>query len=185
MHLEQIPTGQLSSMGPGFVTAFYRTLIDSDLGFAFVAERDGRPVGYATGIVHWRRFYRIFVGRNWLLAARAVIRRLLSLDRWRRLAETTRYAAAATLPDAELLSIALRSEARGTGTADALVREVLGEFTRRAVTQVRVTTASDNIPAARLYERTGFRLLDKMQIHPGESADVYVIALGERREMFA
>jgi ribosomal protein S18 acetylase RimI-like enzyme len=172
-------------MGPGFMTAFYRTLIDSDLGFAFLAERGGRPVGYATGIVHWRRFYRTFVIRNWLLAVRVMARRIVSMDRWRRLAQTTRYAATVALPDAELLSIAVRPEARGGGTADALVRSVLGEFARRAVSVVRVTTASDNIPAVRLYERAGFHLLGRMQIHPGESADVYLITLGERREMFA
>ncbi len=180
MHLEAIPTGQLSSMGPGFVTAFYHTLLDSGDGFAFVAEQDGHPVGYATGIVHWRRFYRTFVRRNWRLAAGTLLRRLFSVERLRKLTETTRYAAAASLPEAELLSIALRPQARGAGTGDALVRAVLEEFARREVTQVRVTTASDNVPAVRLYERAGFRLLGEQQIHPGESAHVYLISIGAR-----
>jgi ribosomal protein S18 acetylase RimI-like enzyme len=182
LHLAEIPWGLLSGMGPGFVAAFYRTLVTSDLGFAFLAEAGGHPVGYATGVVHWRRFYRAFVRHNWWLAARVMLRRVFDVRRWRRLFETTRYAAATALPDAELISISLRPEARGTGAADALVRHVLGEFARRGIREVRVTTAASNAAAARVYERTGFHLLRDEEIHPGETARVYVISLkGEAR----
>ena len=169
-------------MGPMFVAAFYRTLVTSELGFAFLAEAGGHPVGYATGVVHWRRFYQTFVRRNWGLAAAVVLRRVFDIRRWRRLFETTRYATAARLPDAELISVALRPEARGTGAADALVRHVLQEFAHRGIREVRVTTAASNAAAARVYERTGFHLLRDEEIHPGEPARVYVISLnGEAR----
>jgi ribosomal protein S18 acetylase RimI-like enzyme len=92
--------------------------------------------------------------------------------------ETTKYAATGSLPDAELVSIALHPDARGTGAADALVRAVLAEFSRRGAERVRVTTAVDNTAAAKVYERTGFRLLHRAEIHPGESSSIYVIALG-------
>lgn len=182
LHQEEIPWGQLANLGPGIVAAFYRTLLDSDLGFAFIAERDGLPLGYVTGIVHWRRFYRTFVRRHWVLAARLLIRRLFDVGRWRRLVETTRYATTATLPDAELLAIALRPEARGTGTADVLVHELLSEFASRGVTQVRVTTASENVAAARIYERAGFQLRGEVAIHRGEGARVYVISVDGRHD---
>ncbi len=179
LHLAEIPWGVLSSMGPGFVGVFYRTLLEGPSGFAYLAEQDGRPVGYCSGVVHWRRFYRTFVLRNWTLAARIVFRKIFG-GGLRRLFETTQYAAASTLPDAELLSIALHPGARGTGAADALVRAVLEEFARRGVERVRVTTAVDNASAARVYERSGFQLLHRAEIHPGEHAAVYVIALGQR-----
>jgi ribosomal protein S18 acetylase RimI-like enzyme len=177
IHLEQIPWGLLTSMGPRFVDAFYRTLLSSPVGFVFVAEDDDGPVGFASGVVHWRRFYQAFLFGNWRLAAAVILRRVFDLRRWRRLAETSRYAAATSLPGSELLSIAVRPRARGTGTADALVRQVLDEFSHLGVTQVRVTTALSNEAAARVYERTGFRLLGDTQIHPGETARVYVITL--------
>ena len=179
LHREQIPWGLLSDMGPGFVDAFYRTLLTSTVGFAFLAEDTDGPVGFASGIVHWGRFYRTFLCRNWTLALGVVVRRLFDLSRWRRLFETSRYAASAVLPGSELLSIALRPRVRGTGVADTLVRHVLDEFALRGVTQVRVTTASSNDAAARVYERTGFRLLGDAEIHPGEVARVYVITLRE------
>ncbi len=179
LHLAEIPWGLLSGMGPGFVETFYRTLLDSPWGFAFLAERDGRPIGYCTAVVHWRRFYRAFVLRNWTLAARILLQKV-SGGGLRRLFETTRYAAAGSLPEAELLSIALSPGARGSGAADALVRAVLDEFARRGVGRVRVTTAVGNTAAARVYERSGFQLLHQAEIHQGESASVYIIALGSR-----
>lgn len=179
LHLAEIPRGLLTSMGPAFVTAFYETLVGSDVGFGFLAEREGRAVGFAAGVIHWRRFYRVFVARNWRLAVTVLFRRAFDLRRLRRLLETSRYAATVTLPDAELLAIAVRPEARGTGTADVLVRHVLAEFARRGVRQVRVTTAASNTAAARVYERSGFHLHSKAEIHRGEGACVYVLALQE------
>jgi ribosomal protein S18 acetylase RimI-like enzyme len=170
IHLEQIPWGLLTSMGPRFVEAFYRTLLSSPVGFVFVAEDGAGPVGFASGVVHWRRFYQAFLLGNWRLAASVVLRRVFDLRRWRRLAETSRYATAESLPGSELLSIAVRPRARGTGTADELVRRVLDEFAHLGVTQVRVTTASSNEAASRVYERTGFRLQGNTEIHPGETA---------------
>lgn len=177
IHLEQIPWGLLSGMGPRFVGAFYQTLLSSSIGFVFLAEDDVGPVGFASGVVHWRRFYRAFLSSNWYLAAGVLVRRVLDLRRWRRLAETARYAVAAGLPGSELVSMAVRPRARGRGIGEALVRCVLDEFLRLGIAQVRVTTASANEAAAQVYERSGFRLLGDTEIHPGEIARVYVIAL--------
>ena len=179
LHQAEIPWGLLSGMGPRFVEAFYRTLLEGRWGFAYLAERDGRTIGYCTGVVHWRRFYRTFVLGNRWLASQMVLKKMIG-GGLRRLFETTRYVAGGSLPDAELLSIALRPDARGTGAADTLVRAVLDEFARRGVGSVRVTTAVDNAAAARVYERSGFQLLHRAEIHSGEHAAVYVIALGQQ-----
>ncbi|MGQ0549341.1 MAG: GNAT family N-acetyltransferase [Armatimonadota bacterium] len=177
--MAEIPWGLLSGMGPRFVDAFYQTLLGSPWGFAFVAERDGQCVGFGTGVVQWRRFYQAFVLRNEWLAIKAVARKIVG-GGLRRLMETSKYTAAGSLPEAELVSIAVRPEARGTGAADALVRAILNEFLHRGVEWVRVTTASDNHAASRVYERSGFTLLHRAEIHPGEYAAVYVIGLGDR-----
>jgi ribosomal protein S18 acetylase RimI-like enzyme len=146
------------------------------LGFAFLVERDGRIIGFACGVVHWRRFYLEFLRRNVRLAMRAVVSGIRRA-RWRRLLETTRYASSGALPPAELVSIALEPEARGTEIAGELARRVLDEFAARQVRAVRVTAGGDNVPANRLYEKVGFTLHSRTEIHPGETAVVYVITL--------
>ncbi len=179
LHCRCIPWGLLTQMGQTFVGAFYAALIDSPSGFAFVAERNGRVVGFASGVVHWRRFYRQFLRRHPRLAAMAAVRSLRA-GRWRRLLETSRYAVAAGLPQAEVVSVALEPESRGAGVAGALVRGVLDEFAARGVSTVRVTAGAANAPAVRLYERAGFRLHGQLEIHPGVHAAVYVVTLAGR-----
>ena len=176
LHGREIPWGLLSQLGVAFVATFYQALLSSPQGFAFVAERDGRIVGFASGVMDWRAFYREFLRYHLTLAVRVALvgfRR----GRWRRLLETSRYAASGTLPPAELIAIALEPEARGSGTSGELVRHALTEFAARHVLAVRVTAGGENTPANRLYERMGFRLYSFMEIHPGETAAVYVIAL--------
>jgi ribosomal protein S18 acetylase RimI-like enzyme len=184
IHREQIPWGLLSRLGGEFVTAFYGALVESPLGFGFVAEADGRVVGFATGVVDWRRFYREFLRRHLRLAVRAFAADLRG-GRWRRLLETTRYAASGALPPAELVSIAVSPEARGGGVAAGLVTRVLREFSERAVAAVRVTAGTDNAPARRLYERAGFTLHSEAEIHRGEFAAIYVTVVAQERSLAA
>lgn len=176
LHARQIRWGLLSQLGDEFVVAFYRALIESPAGFGFVAERDGHLAGLASGVVNWRRFYGEFLRRHLRLAARVLVTGLRQA-RWRRLVQTTRYAASGALPPAELVSIALEPTARGTGVAGMLVGSVLEEFASRGVRQVRVTAGGTNQAARRLYERMGFALHSQTEIHPGEPAAVYVVTL--------
>jgi ribosomal protein S18 acetylase RimI-like enzyme len=168
-------------MGHEFVAAFYGALIGSRLGFAFVAEQDGRLVGFASGVIDWRRFFREFLRRHPWLAATSALRSLRA-GRWRRLLETSRYAAAADLPQAELVSVAIEPDSRAAGIGGELVRRVLAEFAARGVCAVRVTAGEGNGPANRLYERMGFRLHSRQEIHPGVRAAVYVLEFTERSQ---
>lgn len=176
LHARQIPWGLLSRLGEGFVASFYSTMFHSPLGFGFLAEDGERLVGFATGVTDWRQFYREFLRGHLGMAVRALASGL-GQGRWRRLLETSRYAASDNLPPAELVSIALDPETRGGGIGGELVQRVLDEFSARGVEAVRVTAGSTNAPANRLYERSGFRLLGNIEIHPGETAAVYIITL--------
>jgi len=56
------------------------------------------------------------------------------------------------------LGIAVRAEARGGGIGARLLRALLAEGHRRGVAELSLSVEPDN-PAARLYERVGFRPL--------------------------
>ena len=179
LHREQIPWGLLSNLGPEFVDAFYAVLLRSTVGFGFVAEQNSRPVGFASGVVNWRRLYVEFLLRRSRIALRGAWMSLRQA-RLKRVLETSRYAADRDLPAAELVAIAVTPEMRGTGVAVALVDEVLNEFRSRGVRAVRVTTSAENERAGALYERSGFRMLARREIHPGHVASVYVATLDQQ-----
>ncbi len=176
LHCRQIPWGLLSQLGPEFVLTFYTALVRSPLGFAFVAEDNNRLMGFASGVIHWREFYREFLRRHVLLAAR-VLTLSVRHGRWRRLFETTRYAASSELPPAELVSIAVEPVARALGIGAELVDSILKEFAARRVQWVRVTAGGSNSAANRLYAKMGFRLHSHVEIHPGESAAIYLVSI--------
>ena len=173
LHCRQIPWGLLTQCGARFVAAFYSDLVDSPWGFAFVAAAsDGALAGFASGVTEWRRFSGSFLRRHPWLAAGALAESFRR-GRWRRMLETRGYMASSHLPPAELVSIAVDPRFRGHGVGAALVQRVTGEFGVRGVTSVRVTTASANVFARRLYEKQGFRLHAEVEIHCGERASIY------------
>ena len=59
-------------------------------------------------------------------------------------------------PGVPELGIAVRAEARGSGVGEQLLRALLEEAARRGVPELSLSVERDN-PAARLYERVGFR----------------------------
>ncbi len=179
LHRLELPGALFTRLGDAFMVAFYRYLIDSPIAFAFVAEGEGRLLGFAACVVRWRGFYRGFMRRHLWLAARVALASLRG-GRWRRLLEVSRYVTAGDLPDAELLSLAVDRRARGMGVGRDLTRRVLEEFRARGAGRVRVTSAEANAPATRVYLDAGFQKQARLEMHPGEVANVFVISLNNK-----
>ncbi|REF37074.1 GNAT family N-acetyltransferase [Thermasporomyces composti] len=72
-------------------------------------------------------------------------------------------------PDtAELVSMWVRPEARGSGVADALVRAVLDWAVARGAARVHLWVTATNERARRFYERLGFVPTDERQPLPSD-----------------
>jgi len=172
LHASEISEGFLPTLGTPFLTRLYRRVVRSYASFAFVADRDGRAVGFAAGSENLRALYRSFVLRDGLIAVAVSGRRLATS--WRRVAETLRYPAhePIDLPAAELIAIAVGREARGLGLGRRLVEAVIAEFARRGVTEARVVAGADNEPALQLYRACGFRPAVTLQVHSGVASEV-------------
>jgi ribosomal-protein-alanine N-acetyltransferase len=61
------------------------------------------------------------------------------------------------LDEAEILTVALGTEARGKGHAGPLLSRHLDELSRRGVSRVHLEVEEGNAPAIRLYGRAGFQ----------------------------
>lgn len=83
---------------------------------------------------------------------------------------------AATFRDAEerlvahLISMWVAPEARGTGIGDALVEQVVSFSLVHGAAVVRLDVVEGNDPAARLYERNGFRLTGRQVVRERDGA---------------
>ncbi|MCP3977874.1 MAG: GNAT family N-acetyltransferase [bacterium] len=181
-HVEQIPTGFLSSLGRRFLTHLYRAMHGSRDAILFVAvDRDERVVGFACGAEDVSRLYRsILLRRGWLYAI-LLLRHATSPSTLRRMLETLSHPRRVDrrLPDAELLSIALEPELRGTGVADDLLAAVTREFHRRGRKSCRVLVGAGIERANAFYSARGGSPAARILSH-GTPTNVYLLETTRR-----
>lgn len=175
LHRESINTGFLSSLGFPFLKVLYRAMEDSDNAFVLVYEEGGELKGFVSGVKNLRVFYSEFVRRNLVPAVISMFPSLVRIDFVRKAFETLIYPQKTdNLPEAELLSIAVREELRGKGIALLLFRKFVEEMEKRGVKRFKVVVGSSNFRANGFYKKVGFRLLGKIQVHEGEESNVWV-----------
>ncbi len=179
LHVAAIHEGFLATLGARFLRHLYARIVESPHGFLLVAEtpsvpeRDlARVSGFVSGAVSVRRLYREFLLHDGLVASVTSAPQLIrSLPR---VVETLRYgsqkspgAAAASVPEAELLSLAVAEESRRQGAGAALVEAFLAEAARRGCVSARVVVGASNDAAVALYGRGGFEAVESLEVHEG------------------
>lgn len=176
LHRSALPDSFLPALGDRFLRRLYRALASDPEAVTLVAEQGSRVVGFATGVPSVRAFYRRFYRKHGVPAVLAAAPKLFRRETLRRAHQTARYPGNAhSVPDAELLAIAVASGARGTGIGKTLADGVIEGLARHGVRQVKVLVASENQRANRFYERIGFRPLTQMELHEGRSSNVLVL----------
>ncbi len=176
LHASRITDGFLPSLGPAFLDRLYRRIVRSTDSFAYVAtdDADGHVVGFAAATIDIGKLYRSFVLRDGLVAGIVAAPRLVRS--WRRVLETVRYPSSegADLPAAEILAVAVEEAAGGRGIGTLVVDAATRRLAERGEAAVKVVTGSDNTVALRLYERCGFAVQTRVEVHEGVSSEVLV-----------
>ncbi len=168
LHIQGIPTGFISSLGPDFVEALYKAIARSDHAFGLVAELDGRVVGFVALASHLGRLYRAVLLRNGLRFGFILAGRLFSWKRLRHMLETYGYAYRTSrrdLPAAELLAVAVEEQVRRGGVARDLIHRGLSQGRQRGIQGIKVCVGRDNAAARALYEACGFSLYGPFEHH--------------------
>jgi glycosyltransferase involved in cell wall biosynthesis/ribosomal protein S18 acetylase RimI-like enzyme len=186
LHADRIAEGFLVTLGPRFLTRLYRRIARSPHATLLVAESGEQIVGFVATATSTRRLYVDFVLHDAVPAGLAAAPAALRAPR--RVWETFHYGASETgpgrngdstngdgdLPAAEVLSIAVATDAGGRGIGGALLAGALEELSRAGVTEARVVTAVGNDAALAMYERAGFRRRTQTEVHAGVPQEVLV-----------
>jgi ribosomal protein S18 acetylase RimI-like enzyme len=165
LHQSEIADGFLTLLGPSFLRRLYRRVVRVPGSFLLVIEDAGTTVGFVAGSTDIRGLYRAFLWRDGPAVALSSAGRLLRS--WTRVLETLRHGTASARDGAELLAIAVHPDARGRGAGRLLVEAFLAEVGQRSAHSAQVVVAADNKPAVALYERSGFRQVERFQLHRG------------------
>jgi len=176
LHCRRILTGLLTAMGQPFAEAFYETVIDSPIGFVYVATDEDKMLGFASGLVDGQQFYQDSLDHTLRKVADASFSSLIRRQQ-QPMIDSETDGDSLEIPRAEVVSMALEPGSPGGRVGLSLVRYLLAEFAARGVKTVRVTAEASDDGASRLYEQAGFHRIAKVRIHPAETTIVYKIIL--------
>lgn len=175
LHMSEIETGFLPTLGHRFMRLLYRTMIEWPDSVVLVADDAGVPVAFVSGVTNVGAFYRHFVRAHWLRALAAALPRLLRPMVVRRAWESLRYGSEEVgETDAELLSMSVAPRVRGRGLSTRLGERFLTQIGESGCDSVRVVVASGNSAAIGAYRKLGFVDHSRIEVHAGESSEVMV-----------
>jgi len=179
LHADAINQGFLSELGIGFLSLLYEAMdADPDTALIYKVEQ-GQVQGFVTGGTGLGPICRRLLARFPRLVW-ALMPVLASPRRIKRIAEILLHSGQSVpegLPAAELFSIAVRPEARGTGCAGWLYSR-LGEYFRsRDIPAFRIMVGEQLAPAQAFYRKMGAIPTATISMHEDECSTVFVQSL--------
>ena len=180
LHAASIDQGFLATLGVRFLTLMYRAIDEAGGSVLLAEERDGRVLGFVSGGRGMGTIYRRMLRRPFHLGV-ALFPVLFRPSALMRIFDILRYGRKSSfaihLPDAELLSIAVAPDARGTGVAESLYGRLEQYFRGQGIDVFRIVVGNALLPAHRFYRRMGAAPTGEIEVHAGERSTVYVQSL--------
>jgi ribosomal protein S18 acetylase RimI-like enzyme len=176
LHAETISAGFLSKLGQRFLRQLYLGVAADPGSRVWVALRDGQVLGFLAYSQNVGGMYRrVLRARFWRLGL-ASLPRSLNPRLIKEVLDTLRYPAkqaAQDLPPAEILSVGVDSQARGSGLGRRLVEQALARARQDGQAQLKVLAGADLDAANRFYPACGFRKTAEIIQH-GHVLNVYI-----------
>ena len=175
VHLAAFPTFFLTWLGPRFLRALYRTIVDDEHGIAFVATRGDQIVGFVAGTAD-KGFYRR-ARRRWLHFAAAAVGALVRRPSMaRRLIRALWSPPGITSNAALLMSLAVDPCIAGTGVGTRLTETFVQRARERGAPAVALTTDGvGNDVVHEFYRRRGFTLAAGYVTAEGRAMNEYIL----------
>jgi len=175
VHAATLPDAFLPKLGTRFLTLLYLALIRSADAVVVVAEREGRVVGFCSGVRSVKGFYRSFARRYGVFALIALLPKLVHPSLIKGVFETARYPRLDSASDSELLAIGVIPEAARSGIGRRLVGGFLSAMSSMDVGSIQVVVASDNEAASGFYADCGFSRSGSVEVHGQNRSNVWTI----------
>ena len=174
LHLRHLPTGFQGRPGQRLLGAYYAAVRKGTGASGFVAEQEGRVVGYVCGVWSPSALFSTVLRRHWRTwMFWGVAHAVLHPGVVPAVASRVRGSSAgAEVTDGtyELRPIVVAQPARGTGVAADLVEALLADARRRGFRRVHLVTRADNAAAQAFYRKVGFRRVSPLSRPDGDWA---------------
>lgn len=201
-HLAHFADGFFARLGPRFLARYYRTFLDGPTAVAVIAENDGAPCGYLTGVLRTAQHRNLllryhgpglavrgsaamvrhpragltFVATRLLRYVRG-LRRSLTPTRPTPSAPEPTSASADVGSTAVLTHVVVTEPRRSRGVGTRLVDRFLDEATQAGCSTAALVTLADPTGAAAFYEARGWTRGDTVTTPDGRSLWRYALNL--------
>lgn len=173
IHKAEISGGFLSSLNLAFLSRFYLALVRSPVSFCVVAKENNQVVGFVAGTTNLNAFYKYFLAHYFFQSFFILLPKIFSY--FKKILETLLYPKKEqTLPEAELLTIAITKQSQGQGLGRLMLAPFIAEMKKRKIAIFKVLVGEELKPAIKFYEKNGFRFVKNISIHGNAPSRVYV-----------
>lgn len=176
LHVANISTGFISSLGIDFVETLYEAIAESRFGFGFVTQEKKEVIGFAAFTTDISKLYKTVILKKGIKFVFFLAGKMFSPKRVKKLVGTLLYPNKTKkmgLPSAELLSTVVAPRGRRKGLAGELIQKGFQECRRQQIDSVKVLVGTDNMSANKLYMKCGFEFRGHIDNH-GVRSNIYV-----------
>jgi ribosomal protein S18 acetylase RimI-like enzyme len=176
IHKQEIDQGFLSKLGLKFLSKLYQAMISSKDSFVVVAKENNKVIGFVSGCINVKRFYKHFLKKYTLSALIILLPKLFSFDTIKKILETLKYSKKGKkdLPETELLVIAVKKEFHGQKIAVKMFDCFVVELKKRGIKTFRVVVGENLSRAIGFYEKVGFKFHSNINIHENNLSRIYI-----------
>jgi len=175
IHYKEINQGFLNQLGEKFLYYFYKTMINSSYSFLIVAREDDNIIGFVSGCINLRNFYREFFKKYFFQVFLILLKKVFNKKIIKSVFETIRYSQKTdNLPKAELISIAVPQKFQGLGVGKKILEKFISEMEKRNIKYFKVIVGKNLHQAIKFYERNGFNFYSEKYIHKNQPSRIYL-----------
>lgn len=179
IHYYEINQGFLRQLGLRFLSLLYLAMIKSPLAFVVVAEENNEIIGFISGCTNVNGFYKDFFKKYTFKATLILLSNIFKISTIKKIFEILKYPKKEKkeIPDAELLTMAIKKEFQGQGIGQKLFEEFVLEMKNRRIRQFKVIVGESLAQAIQFYEKVGFKFHSQMTIHQNNLSRVYIYTI--------
>jgi len=180
LHIDNLDKSFLATLGPHFLAEMYRAL-DVNESTVLITETDqGQIVGFIAGGTNFGGVYKRMLLRIWVWGWSFSLKMIL-IKHLKKVFNIMNYMKSktpttqtVTIPNAELLSIAVSSTMRKKGIASLLYKRLIDYFKDRGIDSFKIVVGENLAPAHHFYKKMGAQPISKAKLHSDKPSITYV-----------
>ncbi len=180
IHIAEVPSGFLTSLGAEVLTELYRTMARSEGYFIVAAISPNQEVlGFLAGSIGTKSLSREFLRLSSIKAKFVLALSLMSPRNISRMLETLQYSRKGVSDTdidarAEILNFCVAKSGQRKGLGGQLINEAKRMFRDASITRVRVVTGHTQMSAQRFYRKMGIEEYGDLTVHKGTPSTMFI-----------